>query len=118
MLKIKKTDFEFADDRGTLVQLIHEGYRQINVITSKKGVFRGGHYHKENEEAFYIISGSLKVIVENQEFIFSAGDFFGIEPNDMHSFYFLEDTVLVSMYSSGVEKADGTKDIFSGGENA
>lgn len=114
MLKIKKTDFEFADERGTLVQLIHEGYRQINVITSKKGVFRGGHYHKENEEAFYIVSGSLKVVVEDQEYFFQAGDFFGIEPNDMHSFYFLEDTTLVSMYSNGVEKENGEKDIYTG----
>lgn len=114
MLKIKKTDFEFCDNRGSLVQLIHEGYRQVNVITSKAGVSRGGHYHKENEEAFYIISGSLKVIVEDQEYIFSAGDFFGIEANDMHRFLFLEDTTLVSMYSNGVEKDNGEKDIYLG----
>ena len=113
MLKIIKTDFEFSDDRGTLVQLIHEGYRQINVITSKKDVFRGGHYHKDNEEAFYVVSGSLKVDVNGQEFTFSAGDFFGIEANDMHSFYFLEDTTLVSMYSMGVEKDNGEKDIYT-----
>ena len=112
MLKIKKTDFEFADERGTLVQLIHEGYRQVNVITSKKGVVRGGHYHKENEEAFYIISGSLKITVADREYIFKAGDFFCIEPNDMHSFYYLEDTVLVSLYSKGVEKVTGEKDIY------
>lgn len=113
MLKIIKTDFEFSDDRGTLVQLIHEGYRQINVITSKQGVFRGGHYHKENEEAFYIVSGCLKVVVEDKEYFFSAGDFFGIEANDLHSFYFLEDTTLVSMYSNGVEKENGEKDIYT-----
>lgn len=113
MLKIIKPDFYFADERGTLVQLIHEGYKQINVITSKKGTVRGGHYHKENEEAFYIVSGSLVVDVEGQKYTFHAGDFFGIEPNDMHSFNFLEDCVLVSMYSNGVEKNDGRKDIFT-----
>lgn len=113
MLKVIKTDFEFTDDRGTLVQLVHEGFRQVNVITSKKDVFRGGHYHKENEEAFYIVSGSLKVVVEDQEYFFKTGDFFGIEANDMHSFYFLEDTTLVSMYSKGVEKENGEKDIFT-----
>lgn len=114
MLKMIKTDFEFADDRGTIVQLIHQGYRQINVITSKKDVLRGGHYHKENEEAFYIVSGSLKLIVNDKEYVFQTGDFFGIEPYDMHSFYFLEDTVLVSMYSNGVEMENGEKDIYTG----
>ena len=113
MLKIIKTDFEFTDERGMLVQLIHEGYRQINVITSKKGVVRGGHYHKRNEEAFYIVSGELEVDVNGETSHFEAGDFFGIEANDIHSFRFLTDTVLVSMYSDGVELPDGTKDIFS-----
>lgn len=112
MLKRIKTDFDFKDDRGTIVQLIHEGYAQINVITSKKGVFRGGHYHKENEEAFYIISGKLEVTVNGERAIFADGDFFGIEANDMHSFNFLEDTTLVSMYSRGVGHSDGTKDIY------
>ena len=114
MLKIIKTDFEFSDNRGTLVQLIHEGYRQINVITSKKGVIRGGHYHKQNEEAFYIVQGKVKVTVNGNEHTFEAGDFFGIEANDMHSFLFIEDTTLVSMYSIGVELENGEKDIYTG----
>lgn len=86
MLKVIKTDFEFTDDRGTITQLVHTGYRQVNVITSKKGVLRGGHYHKENEEAFYIISGELEISVNGQRQLFHAGDFFGIEKNDLHSF--------------------------------
>ncbi len=113
MLKVINTDFNFEDERGSIVQLIHQGYKQINVITSKKGVFRGGHYHKENEEAFYIVSGELNVVVNGEEYHFSAGDFFGIEAYDMHSFTFLEDTVLVSMYSNGVELPNGKKDMYS-----
>lgn len=118
MLRVIKKDFCFEDDRGSIVQLIHQGYKQINVITSKKDVFRGGHYHEQNEEAFYIVSGSVKVVVNGKEFLFASGDFFGIEPYDMHSFYFLEDTILVSMYSNGVELPNGRKDIYTGDENA
>lgn len=113
MLRMKKVDFSFSDERGSLVQLVHEGYRQVNVITSKKGALRGGHYHKENKEAFYIISGALRVIVCGEEHIFGTGDFFEIEAHDTHSFYFLEDTTLVSMYSNGVEQEDGRKDIYT-----
>lgn len=112
MLKKIEVDFEFKDDRGTLVQLIHKGYKQINVIKSNKGVVRGNHYHKINKEAFYIVYGSTEVIVNDIKYFFSAGDFFEIEPFDMHSFDFLEDTVLVSMYSQGVELDDGKKDIY------
>lgn len=113
MIKIMTVDFNFNDDRGSITQLIHKGYKQVNVITSKANVFRGGHYHKQNEEAFYIVSGKVKVTVNGEEYIFSDGDFFGIEANDTHEFNFIEDTILVSMYSNGVELPDGTKDIFT-----
>lgn len=113
MLKCIKTDFEHSDERGTITQLIHNGYKQINVITSKKGTFRGGHYHKKNSEAFYIISGSLKVHVNDDDYSFKAGDFFGIEPGDMHAFQFEEDTILVSMYSNCVVNPDGTMDMYT-----
>ena len=115
MLKILSCDFHFNDDRGSLIQLVHSGYRQVNVITSKKGAFRGGHFHKQNEEAFYVVSGALELLVDGQVHTFGQGDFFGIEPFDLHSFRFLEDTVLVSMYSQGVELEDGSKDIYAGG---
>lgn len=113
MLKILKTDFRFEDERGVLEQLVHGGYQQVNVITSRKGAVRGGHYHKRNDEAFYVVSGALVLTADGQEHGFRAGDFFAVEPNDMHSFTFLEDTILVSMYSRGVELPDGTKDIFT-----
>ncbi|MCI8320707.1 MAG: cupin domain-containing protein [Lachnospiraceae bacterium] len=110
------TDFEHKDDRGTLVQLVRKGYSQINVITSKSGVFRGGHFHKLNTEAFYIIEGKCIVTArkdgaeERQEF--SAGDFFRVGPYVSHDFDYVEDTVLVSMYSLGVELDDGKMDSF------
>ena len=110
------TDFEHKADRGTLVQLVRKGYSQINVITSKSGVFRGGHFHKLNTEAFYIIEGKCIVTArkdgaeERQEF--SAGDFFRVGPYVSHDFDYVEDTVLVSMYSLGVELDDGKMDSF------
>jgi dTDP-4-dehydrorhamnose 3,5-epimerase-like enzyme len=43
MIKILKPDFVFEDERGSLVQLVRDGYKQINVVTSKAGVERGRH---------------------------------------------------------------------------
>ena len=113
MLKQIPCDFRFEDDRGLLVQLVHDGWRQINVITTRKGVTRGNHYHKCNAEAFYIISGVCRVTVGGESMTFRSGDFFRIDPLDMHSFDYLEDTTMVSMYSDGVELPDGTKDIYT-----
>lgn len=52
MIEFIKPDFSFADERGALTQLCREGWKQINVTSSKAGVFRGGHYHKTIKKPF------------------------------------------------------------------
>ncbi len=118
MYKIKEPDFEFSDNRGSLIQLVHEGYNQINVLISKKGVERGGHYHKISREAFYVIDGSVEVKFSSdgqasETHIFNTGDFFEIEPLVVHSMFFPEDCTMIAMYDICVEKDDGTKDIYA-----
>lgn len=118
MIKMLKPDFEFSDDRGKLTQLVREGYKQVNVVRSKAGTFRGGHCHKLNREAFYIIEGSLEITVRKdgaeEKHIFSAGDMFEIETMVYHDFRYLSDTVLVGLYDKGVELDNGEKDIVAG----
>ena len=109
-------NFKYEDDRGTLIQLVRKGYSQFNVVTSKGGVFRGGHYHKMNTEAYYIISGKCKVRAyrdgEEECNTFNSGDFFRIGPYVTHDFDYIEDTILVTMYSLGVELDNGKMDSF------
>lgn len=111
-----KADFEHKDERGTLIQLVRRGYSQINVITSKGGTFRGGHYHQLNTEAYYIVSGSCKVTAskdgEKEIRIFREGDFFRIGPYVAHDFEYIEDSVLVTMYSFGIELGNGEMDSY------
>lgn len=115
MVKILKPDFSFDDDRGSICQLIHEGYSQINIVSSVKGAIRGNHYHKINREAFYIISGRISLFVskdgKEEKYEFKSGDMFEIAPGVVHNFDFLEDTLLIGMYDKGVCFEDGTKDI-------
>lgn len=112
------TDFKNMDERGGFVQLVHQGYVQINVINTVAGGQRGGHYHKSAKEAFYIISGSTKVelqSIDNKAVckkIFSEGDFFYIPPFVMHTFSFTEDCVMLSMYDRHIIDEQGVKDIY------
>ena len=116
LVKIVEPNFIFENEKGKLTQLVREGWNQINVITSVAGSDRGGHYHKINNEGFYIISGKIQLIlVEDdveEKYTFSSGDMFIISPYQMHYFEFLEDTVLVSMYDKGVELPRNLKDIY------
>ena len=117
LIEFIKPDFNFQDDRGSLTQLVHGGWKQVNYITSVKGAFRGDHYHVYNKEAFYVISGGFKLSLrhnktgETAQYNIKAGDFFIIYPNVMHSFDYTHDTTLISLYNRGVELKNGTKDI-------
>lgn len=116
LLKDIEPNFSFKDERGCLVQLVREGYKQFNVIFSKKGVERGNHFHKYNTEAFYVIKGYMQVRTEKDDDCeieeYKDGDMFYIEPYINHCFVYFEDTWLVSMYSEGVELENGKKDIW------
>ena len=109
-------DFANLDERGGLVQLVREGYRQINYIFSQAGSVRGGHYHQVNEELFYIISGKFELLLEEknikEQYVFKAGDMFKIPAGIKHTFTYLEDTMLISMYDKGVELSNGEMDIY------
>ena len=117
LYETRKVDFRHQDWRGSLVQLVHGGFNQINVLESKSGAARGSHYHKRAIEAFYVVSGCVVVRLwdkEKEEVVtFRQGDFFEIHPFILHNMYFPEDCLMVQMYDTPVENEDGTKDIFT-----
>ena len=116
LYNIRSLDFQFKDARGSLAQLVHEGFSQVNVLESGAGATRGAHFHKRATEAFYVVNGSVEVTLMNKEktecVTFRQGDFFEIVPFVLHNMYFPEDCLMVQLYSIPVENADGTKDIF------
>ena len=57
LLENKTVDFSHVDDRGSLFQLVRAGYEQVNVLSTRAGVCRGGHYHKRAVECFFVVSG-------------------------------------------------------------
>lgn len=118
LIEILVPDFENNDCRGSLIQLVRRGYSQVNVVESKAGVYRGGHFHKLNTEAYYVIEGKCKVSASRDDMtetkVFSKGDFFRMAPCVSHGFEYMDDTIMVTMYSLGVELENGEKDIYEG----
>jgi dTDP-4-dehydrorhamnose 3,5-epimerase-like enzyme len=118
LIELLKPDFRHTDERGKLTQLIRDGYKQINIVESNAGCFRGGHYHKLNKEVFYIICGEIKFTArkdgESETLIFKSGDMFLVPPYVAHDFLYLTNTILVGMYDNGVELGNGEMDIYCG----
>ena len=110
LIEFIKPDFCFEDERGSLVQLCRQGWKQINVSTSKAGVFRGGHYHK------HIIDGEIEISLakdeQKEKVTVKNGDFFVLKPYAVHSFLFKQNTIMVALYDKGVEEENGVKDIY------
>ena len=112
-----KPDFIFEDERGVLAQLVHDGFKQINVLFSKQGVTRGNHFHKRSTEAFYVVNGTVEVTFkkaqDTETVIFTKGAFFSISPLVSHSMLFLDDCTMIQMYDTPVLQDNGEKDIFT-----
>ena len=64
---VRKIDFQHSDIRGDLIQLVHDGFKQINILKTNKGSTRGAHFHKKAIEAFFVYSGSVEVTFWNLE---------------------------------------------------
>ena len=115
LYKMRTIDFCHEDDRGFLLQLVHEGFRQVNILKSNAGVKRGGHYHKTTKEAFYVLSGDVEVEFkkgqQKERAVFHQTDFFEIGPFVSHSMYFPTACLMVQLYSEPVVK-DGASDIY------
>ena len=119
MITILKTDFAFSDDRGDICQLLSFPNKQVNYLFTRKNAKRGCHYHKNNREYFYMISGKVELTGydvgthdHNESYTFEKGSFFCVEPYTVHDFRFLEDTQMIVVYDKGVEEENG-KDIYT-----
>ena len=110
-MKRFKPVFEFRDRKGILREVIRrDNWRQMNEAIRYKGQSSGHHYHKVDEELFYVLSGKIQVEIINiktkEKTKFTAGptEGFIVEPYEVHSFFYIEDTVLIAMHSLPFDK--------------
>ena len=53
------------------------------------------HMHESMTEIFYLINGTLNLIINEEKYLINTGDTFVIPPKVKHSLKFLESTVLI-----------------------
>jgi mannose-6-phosphate isomerase-like protein (cupin superfamily) len=52
------------DDRGSFTGIINSGrWEEFNYVETKAGQTRGGHYHSETKELFFILDGDIEITV-------------------------------------------------------
>ncbi|MCE5195253.1 MAG: cupin domain-containing protein [Nitrospiraceae bacterium] len=89
MIPYKKIE----DSRGKFLGIVNSGdWEEINYIETMPGEVRGGHYHKETRELFYIIEGEIDIEIKHlhksveNNFTVTSGSIFIIEPFEIHTF--------------------------------
>lgn len=104
-MKIGKVEDKVVDERGSIVQVVSGEWRQLNIVTSKQGSLRGGHYHRKTREFFYVLHGEVKTKICTSDgkvhsYTFHSGDCFEVLEAEQHYLKFLKDTTLVVLYSA------------------
>lgn len=60
-------------------------YMEWGIIVLKPGQDLGAHLHNETEETFYIVEGTPKMTVNDEDFTTNIGDAFKIDPKESHN---------------------------------
>ena len=102
---IKKIEPEFSDERGVISNILEEPINHVAVITSKAGSIRANHYHPEQIQYVYLISGkyestSKDLKDENSEvetITVEAGSLVITPPMIAHAMRFSEDSVMLNL---------------------
>lgn len=81
-------EFSHKDKRRTITQLLTSNIKQINVYEANHGAELGNHFHKETNEYFYIVRGSLKY---NNQITLKKGDIFYPELGEKHTLKVVSD---------------------------
>jgi mannose-6-phosphate isomerase-like protein (cupin superfamily) len=69
----------------------HMGLRRYRVEPGEQLPISGLHYHDEQEEAFYVVSGTLTVETPDREYVVEADQFFVADPGSAHRAYVASD---------------------------
>ncbi len=103
---VKKIEPEFVDDRGAITNVLEEPINHVAIISSKKGTIRANHYHPEQIQYVYLISGKFESVskdlrkgenAEIEKVIVEAGSLVITPPMIAHAMNFLEDSVMLNM---------------------
>ena len=58
--KISKITSAFSDERGDIKNILEKAINHVALITSKAGSIRGNHYHPNDTQYCYLITGKFE----------------------------------------------------------
>ncbi|HXS99131.1 MAG TPA: cupin domain-containing protein [Elusimicrobiota bacterium] len=102
-MKVFQRKIDFKDARGTISDILDDvPVNAITIITSKKGVSRGNHFHKKSVQYTYVVSGKIKYLSrkgqgKTRSAILGPGGLAVSPKGEAHTVVALADTVFLSI---------------------
>lgn len=88
----RHADAEICSDPSSVMTLLADSDGTAGGFTSYRSTFAKGaagapaHFHTRATELFFVISGSLQVLVGEEITLLNAGDFLAVPPHTPHAF--------------------------------
>ncbi|MGW1866451.1 cupin domain-containing protein [Streptomyces mauvecolor] len=88
----RRADAETCADPSSVMTLLADSDRTADGFTTYRSTFAKGavgapaHFHTKATELFFVISGSLQVLVGEEVTVLEAGDFLAVPPHTPHAF--------------------------------
>ncbi|MCB9816290.1 cupin domain-containing protein [Candidatus Nomurabacteria bacterium] len=103
LIKIRKVDPAFCDERGCITDVIDKPVGHIGHITFTKGALRAKHYHKESTQYDFILTGKIRLIVclpdgsEREDHVLNAGMATEVPPGIVHTYVAEEESSMIDI---------------------
>jgi len=110
---VRKIKPVHTDKRGDIFDIIENiPMQHVGLVTFKKGVVRGNHYHKKQTQYTYLLDGEIKLVtrkVSNGKIISritKPGDFITIPPNFIHTYVATKNSsiIVLTNFSRSIQK--------------
>lgn len=106
-----------VDSRGAITDIAYrDPFDHAALVTSRAGSRRGDHYHRESTQTIVVLEGRLIALVQIggavTEHHLTTGDVMVNEPNEVHTFFAVEDSVFLVLTKGPRGGADYESDTY------
>ncbi|MCK5016835.1 MAG: cupin domain-containing protein [Candidatus Peribacteraceae bacterium] len=100
---IKKVQEEYPKMWGKEIWIANNEKYCSKILYLKQGFRCSYHYHKIKDETFYILKGTIHMIVDGEELMLYPGESIHIEPGVKHSFTGVFDSEILEVSTQHFE---------------
>ena len=111
---VRRISPAFQDERGAISNILEELISHVAIITSKKGSIRANHYHPDQVQYVYLVSGRYESVSKDlrrkdaplEKVTVEAGNLVITPPMVAHAMRFTEDSVLLNLTTGQRDSKD------------